>query len=205
MVIDIILISIIFLGGFIGYKKGMMDIIIRLIALVLSILLAFILQTPISKAIYNSGLGNVINTTIKDGVYKTIGEENTETPSDKDKTFYTDIVKSITNEEQIDSLSESITIKLLKAVSFLIVFFIVQIIVYIIKNLLNIVINIPIVDKLNSLLGMSINLVIVIAIIFVVLMILYLISPMFDFVGNAIEQTIITKFLYNNNIFMTKI
>lgn len=202
MVIDIIVVAIAILGAFIGYKKGMSGILIKVIGLILAIVLAFVLQMPIAKMLYNSGIGNSLNGMIKDGINETLQKGKFDSETNKGDTFYSYLIKGVATDEQIETVSSNITMTLLKAISFIATFLIVRIIIYIIANLLNVVVKIPLIGIVNSLLGMALGLISYITILFIILMALYLVAPITDKIDNIINQTTITKILYNNNIFM---
>lgn len=205
MVLDIIIIALIALGAFRGYKKGLIGILFSIIGMAAAIILAFILQTAVAKSLYNTGIGESIRTTVSTELTKSIEEKIKDNSNEDDKiNFYGIIVDTLAGEEQIESVSEKVTMAILKGISFVLVFFIVMLISYILQMILNVVFNLPILNSVNNIGGIIGGILKVVVKIYVVLAIVYFISAtsFLQPVTNIIDNSILTKVLYNNNIFV---
>lgn len=53
-IVDIVLVAILALAGFLGYKKGLVNTIFSVVAFFISIILSFILYTPVANFINNN-------------------------------------------------------------------------------------------------------------------------------------------------------
>ena len=86
MIIDIIIIALIALGVFFGYKKGLVGILIGVASLILSIILAFVLQGPVSEYLYSTPVGTSIESKVTEFVNDTLSSENNENVDSEDNT-----------------------------------------------------------------------------------------------------------------------
>ena len=202
MVLDIIVLVILVFSAFIGYKKGLVGILVSLIALLLSIVLAVMLQNNVATYIYNE---TTIGTTIEESIKTTLEtqienkqEENVETNNFLDMFFNTDELVS----DLVDENANKVTMFILKGVSFVGIFILVFIICYILRMILNIVFKLPILNSINKIGGVSLNVVKSVFKIWILLAIISFVSfmPTLELVNNMIDSSIITKFLYENNI-----
>ena len=204
MLLDILIIGILVLSGVIGYKKGLVGILVSVVSLVLSIILAVCLQTPLSKYLYNetsiggtveSFLENMIRDEIKDNI----------NIDDNNKFIGMFIENNAINDSLIKPTAQKMTTFVLKGLSFVLIFVIVFIVCYILQMILNIVFNLPILNSVNKIGGVSLNVLKNLFKIWLFLAIISLISflPMLNGVNEVINSSIITKFLYNNNLIIT--
>lgn len=203
MIVDIIVIALILLGAFNGYKKGLVGILIGLIAVLLSLILAFALQIPVSSYLYNNTpIGEGLNNTITSGINEAFENSKDTENKTEEQNFYTDIVKNITTEEQIAQMSENVTMFILKGASFIIVFIVVLVICYILRMVLNLVFDLPILHSINKIGGVAAGLIKSLLSIWIILALVSIVSPiqMFDGVVILIKNTTVTNFLYTNNI-----
>ena len=203
MIIDIIIIALILLGAFSGYKKGLVTILVGFIGIILSIFLGFMLQTPISDYLQNdTAIGTTINQTIQTSIQKNGAEQNS---------IYTTILNTVTNGKQdtfsLEQNSKIITSFILKGLSFICVFIIVYIICYILQMVLNLVFDLPILNSLNKIGGVGIGVLstlIKLTVLFAIISFIVPI-PMFSNLGQMIQNSTIGNMLYTNNIIVNLI
>ncbi len=200
MIIDIIVILFVVLGAYIGYKKGIINVLTSFIAILVSLVLAFLLQMPVANLLRQSNVGTKLNTTINQGIKKAVDDNK----SDIDNTtLYSKIVKGILSDEQINEKSENITMFILKGLSFFAIFVIVTIIMFVIRGILNIVFDLPILNSINSIGGLGLGALKSILIIYIILALIAFISPIPEIsknVNNGINNTNVVKILYENNL-----
>lgn len=204
MIIDIIILLLIILGAFAGYKKGLVGILVSLIGLVLALILGFILQGPVSNYLYNdTGIGSSISDNVSSFITDALDKKSENSESNNDEvSFYAGILKNITNEDQINDAAKNITMYILKGVSFIAIFFTVFIICYILSMILNLVFDLPLLSSVNKLGGIGAGALKALIKIWILLAIISFLSPipMVDGVVEYIQKTNITNYLYSNNI-----
>ena len=157
MIIDIIVILFVVLGAYIGYKKGIINVLTSFIAILVSLVLAFLLQMPVANLLRQSNVGTKLNTTI--------------------------------------------TMFILKGLSFFAIFVIVTIIMFVIRGILNIVFDLPILNSINSIGGLGLGALKSILIIYIILALIAFISPIPEIsknVNNGINNTNVVKIVYKN-------
>lgn len=202
MIVDIILIALLALGIFFGYRKGLVGIFIGVISLILSIILAFMLQGPVSEYLYTTPIGTSIESSVTGFVEENI---NSNDNKENDNKFLQDIIQSATNSENtVKEASKNITLFILKGITFVGIFILVRIICYILQMILNIVFDLPILSSVNKFGGIAINLLASLLKIWILLAAIQLISSVIsiDFITNLINQSVLTKLLYENNILL---
>ena len=210
MIIDIIIIALIALGVFFGYKKGLVGILIGVASLILSIILAFVLQGPVSEYLYSTPVGTSIESKVTEFVNDTLSPENNENVDSEDNTkkendFFSKVIQDATNsEDTVKEASKNITMFILKGITFIGIFILVRIICYILQMILNVVFDLPILHSVNKFGGMAINLVATLLKLWILLAAIQLISSVvaIDFITNLINQSYLTKLLYENNILL---
>ena len=207
MIIDIVLILVIVLSAFIGYKKGFVKVIVKLGTFLIALVLAFLLQSSVAKFIGEDiGFKNTISTTVQNKLsdYAKSKEDDKKTDIKMlEKTI--DEINSAAEEkkaEVIQKWANNIADFILKGLSFIIIFFTVAIVMGILSLILNTVIKLPVLDTLNGVLGLGAAVILMAVRIMILLTIIYFVSPLeiIQPVINYINTSCITKLLYENNI-----
>lgn len=207
MIIDIVLILVIVLSAFIGYKKGFVKVIVKLGTFLIALVLAFLLQSSVAKFIGEDiGFKNTISTTVQNKLsdYAKSKEDDKKTDIKMlEKTI--DEINSAAEEkkaEVIQKWANNIADFILKGLSFIIIFFTVAIVMGILSLILNTVVKLPVLDTLNGVLGLGAAVILMAVRIMILLTIIYFVSPLeiIQPVINYINTSCITKLLYENNI-----
>lgn len=210
MVIDILLILVIALSAFIGYKKGFVKVIVKLGTFLIALVLAFLLQSSVAKFIGEDiGFKNTISTTVQNKLsdYAKSKEDDKKTDIKMlEKTI--DEINSAAEEkkaEVIQKWANNISDFILKGLSFIIIFFTVAIVMGIISLILNTVVKLPVLNTLNGVLGLGSAVILMVFRIMILLTIIYFMSPLeiVEPVINYINTSCITKLLYENNIIVS--
>lgn len=210
MVIDILLILVIALSAFIGYKKGFVKVIVKLGTFLIALVLAFLLQSSVAKFIGEDiGFKNTISTTVQNKLsdYAKSKEDDKKTDIKMlEKTI--DEINSAAEEkkaEVIQKWANNIADFILKGLSFIIIFFTVAIVMGIISLMLNTVVKLPVLNTLNGVLGLGSAVILMVFRIMILLTIIYFVSPLeiIQPVINYINTSCITKLLYENNIIVS--
>ena len=207
MIIDIVLILVIVLSAFIGYKKGFVKVIVKLGTFLIALVLAFLLQSSVAKFIGEDiGFKNTISTTVQNKLSDYAKSKEYDKKTDikmLEKTI--DEINSAAEEkkaEVIQKWANNIADFILKGLSFIIIFFTVAIVMGILSLILNTVIKLPVLDTLNGVLGLGAAVILMAVRIMILLTIIYFVSPLeiIQPVINYINTSCITKLLYENNI-----
>jgi hypothetical protein len=204
MLIDIIVLVILGVSGFVGYKKGLAGILVSVIALLLSIVLAVFLQNTVANYLYNeTSIGTSLQTSFKDMLTEQIEKNKDSTELENDNSFiYMFFDKDELSKSMVESGAKQMTTFVLKGISFVAIFVLVFVICYILRMLLNIVFSLPILNSINKIGGVGLNLLKTLFKIWIVLAIISFIGfiPMIDNLCSLIESSILTKLLYDNNL-----
>lgn len=203
MVYDLILIGIIALFTFIGYKQGLVKSAIKILSFFIAIVIAFVLYRPVSNFIIN-------NTTLDDNIKNTIIE--------KIKPEGIDINQELTEEDKlelnivgiasntIEEIASTFTINLIETATLLLIFIIVRIGLKFATVLSDFITKLPFLKQVNKLGGTIYGFIEGFIIVYTLLAVVYLITPLLNKpVLDSINESIITKEIYNNNIILNMI
>ena len=197
MILDLIVILVIALFTFIGYKQGLIKVAIKIASFFIAIIIALVLFKPVSTLVIN-------NTTIDDKIENAIIEKITPEgmkPEDKveAQNLPSGIIKN-TN-DSIKSIAETLTTKLIEICTILILYIVARIVLKFIAALATLIEKIPILKQFNKLGGTVYGLVKGVLIVYVILAIIYLASPLLkENTSKKIEEARLTKMMYNNNV-----
>lgn len=140
IIIDIILLLIVVLSAFLGYKKGLVKLGTRLIAGIIAIILTLVIYKPIANLIIN-------NTQIDDKIEEAI-IENTNEFVNKDNNH--NAVIHHVEKEIVPGEARKIAEGAVYVVTALILFITVKIILSIVISLMDFVANLPILKQFNE-------------------------------------------------------
>ena len=202
MIVDIILIVLIGFSAYTGYKKGLVGILLSIVALILGIFLGLVLKEPVADYLYkNTNIGTNIEESISSAINEKIMHE-----TESVKLFESFIPnQEIQNSYAVSELPKVIAIFVIKIVSFVLIFILVYVICSILQIILNMFFKLPVISSINKFGGAGINVLQMLVKIWLVLAIIYFIIPiqktskLSDFINNSL----ITKSLYENNYLIT--
>ena len=194
--IDLILIAIIALFTFIGYKKGLIKVAFGLISFILALIISIVLYKPISNFIINyTPLDDKIETTIEERLNSS--NTSTEETNNIVDNFYSNI-KSTTTTAVADGISKTI----ITIGCMIIVFIISNIVLIFFKFSGDLIAKLPLIKQVNHAGGFIYGLLKGFVIIYLLLALITIISPIIDINNfiNLINKSIIANIMYNNNI-----
>lgn len=216
-IIDIIIIAVIALCTFLGYKKGLIKLAVGILGFFLAIIIALVLYTPISNFIINNtsvkdNIKNAISDTVKSYVIK---EENAEGEEKQQEskvmvTYIDGIVAKqkemiVTGEKElIDTVSDNVAVNIIRIGVALAVFIISKLILIFINVFADLIGKLPIIKQFNKVGGTIYGIIQGILIVYIVFAIISLIAPMLnntDFL-EQINNSLIGNMVYNNNIIL---
>lgn len=196
--IDIILLLIIALSTFIGYKKGLIKIAFKLVSFILAIVISIVLYRPISNFIINyTPIDNILEETIESRLSSSsITKEET---NNIISNYYSNVKNA-----SIGIVSQSIAKTIINIGCMLLVFIISNIILLFFRFSGDLIAKLPLIKQCNSVGGFLYGLLVGFVLIYVVLAIVAILSPVLN-INNfikVINSSIITNIMYNNNIIL---
>ena len=215
IIVDLILLLIIALNAFIGYKKGLIKVAFNILAFVISLVLTLILFKPVSYFIINNTqidekVNEIIirNNTFKDNEPISDNDENS-SQKEEQYNFIQKYVQNMITEKTKEAKNEAlevtaniISIKFVEIITAIFLFAVVRVLIIFLKFLSDIISELPIIKQFNEVGGIIYGLLKSVIIIFLILTIIFGVYSIkgSGVINNAIEESYITKFLYNNII-----
>lgn len=208
IVLDIVLLAIFILSVFIGYKKGLIGVVFNLCAFLVSIVLTWILFTPVSNII-------IKNTTVDDNIKNVIIEKGVIVIDDNDKEsednqinkYIQEYVSKPIKNTANNAIEETATIISQKVIAIGVaigLFIVIRIALIFLKFIAEGISNLPIIKQCNKAGGILYGVLRGIFIVYIVLAILFFIMSINNagVIAETINSSIISKYLYTHNIIL---
>ena len=198
--VDLIVLAIVLLFVFLGYKRGLVKVAFKLCTFFIAIILAFMLYKPIAKiVIENTNIDETIETKITD---KILPEGKTETDEiDLSESLPTIILKN--SENTVQSIAKSCSNTLIETACLVLIFIIAKIVLKFVTALADLIAKLPILKQVNKLGGTIYGIIEGLFIVFLGFAVISLIAPMLDVsVLEAINSSTLGSICYNNNILL---
>lgn len=212
IIIDLIIIAIVGICVFFGYKKGLTKCVIKILSFIIAIAVAAILFKPVSNIIIDN---TQIDETIKQSVVNIVKEdvkENGEVKEDTDlpKTMVEYINKSVetavqdTKETIVENAANAIAVTSINVGVAILLFIIVRVLLIFVSALSKIITDLPIIKQFDKTGGLLYGLVKSLVIILVIFALISFISPLIGETGiiTEINKSFIGSILYNNNLLL---
>ena len=208
IILDIILVAIIALNVFICYKKGLVKLAVGLIAVLVSVILAVLLYKPVSNIIINN---TELDEKIKSAITENFVNEEETTEETEDNGFMKYIEKYVedpvnkTKNEIVVEASGVIATKLIDIIAMVSIFIVARLVLILLTFITDMITSFPILKQFNELGGILYGLIKALLIIYVLLAIAFFIvyTTGATGLGDAIANSFITKFFYNNNLLLS--
>ena len=200
LIIDLIIVAIILLFTFLGYKRGLIKVAIKLCTFIIAIIVAFVLYKPISNVVIeNTGIDESIETAITDRILPEGASVDEEVELSNDLPSV--ILKN--GENTVQSIATSFSNTIIEAVCFFIIFIAVKIILKFITALADLIAKLPILKQFNALGGTIYGVLEGLFLVFIGFAIISLIAPLIDVsILEAINSSTLGSIFYNNNILL---
>lgn len=212
MIIDLIIVAIIAICIFLGYKRGLIGVAFKLLSLVIAIILAVLLHGPISNFIIN-------NTTIDEKIEQTIAEkldlsqyENKDNEEIKEvkgnlpQVLIKNLEKSANNvKEDIEkTVAKKLAETILSVGIFIILFIVIKIILIVINIVGDVISKLPVIKQLDKTGGVIYGILEGLIIVYIILALCLMLAPFMQSSGilEYINSSFIGNILYNNNILL---
>lgn len=207
--IDIVIVAIIALCLFLGYKRGLTGSLLKILSFVLAIVIAFILFKPVSTLVINhTNWDDSLKTSIEQFI-----TEKTSTPEEKSSLpqvivdYIDETMAQSVNEAKevaIENTAQSVTNLIVNAGVWIAVFIIARILLIFIKFITALIAKLPVIKQFDKLGGILYGILEAFVILYVLLAIISFTAPMLnnaEFI-NALNKSFIGSMLYNNNILL---
>lgn len=212
--LDGMVITILLLSTFLGYKKGLIGVAFKVISFVIAIIITLLLYKPVSNLIIkNTTWDEAIENTIYTKLAGTKVEEGEKI--NKSETDLPGIVVNYINEGIENTVSQAqdnvaqmvaknLSQSVIQILTMVILFFVTRILLLFAKVILQAVSELPIIKQCNELGGTIYGILRGMILLYILLAIASFLLPMLNqtIILRAIEQSILAKFLYNHNIIL---
>lgn len=213
---DIIVLAIIILSAFIGYKRGAVKTIFKIISFFVALALAFMLYKPV--AVYlteNTSINKWIINTIEgknnEGTLVEDDEENEiiQDEASKEFTFQNlpENLKEIIGIEEIKdqaitTVSHKIAAVAINIISLIGIYIVIKILLVIVSHILDGIMKVPILKQINEVLGLILGTLLGILQIYILFMIITFLASFMDLstILVPIKESLIARILYESNI-----
>ena len=215
MIVDLVIIGIIALFTFLGYKKGLMKVAFKLISLVLAIVIAIMLHGPVSSFIINNtGLYEQVKTVVAQNIDPERFNENKETETKEEnlteEAWTNYLQKSIqetannTKNSVEDVAVEKISTTIINVAILIIIFILVRIILSVLNLIIDIISKLPVIKQCDKLGGVIYGVLEGVLIVYILLALCLIMASFIQETGiiQAINNSFIGKMLYENNILL---
>lgn len=216
VVVDLIIVLVIGLSAFIGYKKGLTKCVLKLLTAVIALIVAVVVY----KAVADFVIGN---TTIDENIQLSLEKimNNTENNQSEDGKLIREdsgipkpIVEYLNNnvdknieakkEEAVTNVSRSAAIIIVNIACFILIYLLTKVLLKILVVLTDIVTKLPLIKQFNEVGGILYGLIEGVLVIFIIMTIISVFTPLTGAyeVANVILESHIGSFFYNNNIIL---
>lgn len=199
IIIDIILVVFLVGSTYLGYKKGLVSVAVSLIAFLAAIIITILLYRPIADlVIQNTDWDENLQNTIQ----KNIEDATKSEKSDEEKNFAENMIDE-TKKNILPDTSRTIAVNIIYGITIIVIFILSRVLLLLINLMSEAITSLPIIKQFNEAGGVAYGLLRGIVVVYAIVMLLNLIIS-FDPQGELnkiVEETILTKFLININIF----
>ena len=199
-IVDLIIIAIILLFTFLGYKRGLIKVAIKLCTFIIALVISIMLYKPIADVIItNTGIDESIEEAITNNILPEGISEDEEVDLSNDLPSI--IIKN--SENTVQGIANSISTTLIETACLLVIFVGVKIILKFVTILADLIAKLPILNQFNKLGGTLYGILEGLLIVFVGFAVISLIAPLIDTsILEAINGSTLGAFLYNNNLLL---
>ena len=193
IIIDIIIIAIVVLSIFLGYKKGLVALSIQLLSFIIAVVITFILYQPITNFIVNAtGIDELIQNSILEKANDVMQEDNEMSNT---------IVEQVKN-DMLPETARTISINIIQGAVILILYVVIRLILRFVTALANLVAKLPILHQFNKLGGVIYGILRGLLIVYILLLLVNVsgeIDPKNN-VYTTVEESYIGKIMNENNV-----
>lgn len=207
MVADLILITVIALCIFLGYKRGLIKVAVRLLGFIAALIIALILYTPISNYIIeNTEIVPNIKNAIEEKLYtKEEKQENTENINIVDNVgkYIEDYTEGI-KENTASFAAGEIAVAIVRILTWIGLFVGTRLLMLFIKLFTDAIAEIPVIKQFNKAGGTIYGILEGLVITYAFLAVISMITPMLgeNAISKEIDNSFLCKTMYENNLIL---
>ena len=207
IIIDIILIALMAVSIFLGYKKGLVKVAVKLCAFLIAVIVTLVFYRPVSNLIItNTEIDEKIENVIIENGTKKLEEANEEEKNNLLENMQAYVGNAIaeTQNEIVQSVADELSVKLINIAVIVGLFIITRLVLILLVFISDIITSLPIIKQFNELGGVIYGIIRGLAVIYAILAIVFFIDSVSsnDGIVTLINSSIVTKFMYNNNILL---
>lgn len=207
IILDIILIAIMALSIFLGYKKGLVKVAVKLCAFLIAVIVTLVFYKPVSNLIIdNTELNEKIENIIIENGTKKLEESDDEAQNNilENMQEYVDNTVTEAQNEIVTNAAKEISVKLINILVIVGLFIATRLTLVLLVFISDLITELPIIKQFNELGGVLYGIIRGLALIYVILAILYLAVSMSanNNILEVINSSAITQFMYENNILL---
>lgn len=196
MVVDIIIIAVLALSIFLGYKKGLIELGIKVVAVIIAIVGTLILYRPITNIIVDTtNLDENLQQTIMKKSGSIVGDGTTGNAVEDG------IVSEIQN-QMLPEAAHELSLNIIRAGVMIVLYIVIKIALRFVTALANLIAKLPILDQFNKLGGIVYGAIRGLLIIYVALLIIQFVGEVNpgNRVNEEIDKSFIGKEMYERNV-----
>lgn len=202
IVIDIVIIAVILLCLYGGYKKGLVGVAFSIISFIVALLIAFILFMPISTYIINN---MEFDNNIKTAIVSNFTKDSESTEAEKEENFINEYINDQIDEVKgntLEIVATQISEICVRGIVFIALFIVAKIVLWFFKAIANFIAELPILKQFNKVGGFIFGLLKGLIITYGLLAILMLVSAFFNETTfyKELDKSYVGGMMYNNNI-----
>lgn len=206
IVIDIVIVAIIASLIFIEAKRGIVNVIFNLGAFAVSLLLTVVLLTPVTNYVINNTTfdENIESAILESGIIEQQEHEEITTEEDSLGSMISGYVKDIEVKVQngiFTTISRGLAESIVKLIVAIGLFIIIRIILIVVKCLTNLITKLPIIKQFDKIGGGIYGFLKAMIVLYVIFAVVFLLTSINIInISHYIDNSIIAKFLYTNNL-----
>lgn len=194
IVVDLIIIAIIALSAFLGYRKGFVTLAIKFFAFIIAIAITFIIYKPVSNVVINvTQIDESIENSILEKANEIMTNEENETSNKMLEDAKTGILPQTAREIAVNIVTGGVV---------LILFIAVRIALKFVTALANIVAKLPIIKQFNEMGGLLYGVLRGVLVVYIAMLLIGVVGQINP--QNSIHQNInesyVGKMMYENNV-----
>ncbi len=209
--IDLIVLVIIALSVFFGFKKGFLKTVTGLVSIILSLILAFTLypyvesfikNTPVYESVYENVEQHIAPPEVESEKISDYGAGELNLPRNFLEKMQKDAQQ--TKKDIAVSIAEKTANTAVKIVSMLLVFILARILIFFIVQIFGLLKKLPLIGWSDKILGIIIGFVRGIIVVYLVLAVITVSAQVNsdNFAAKAVKRSEFAKIMYNDNVFL---
>lgn len=215
IICDLVLISILLSSTALGYRKGLVGVLYKIIAFVVSLIIVFVLYKAVAQIIIdNTQLDEKLAVAIETKLSGAKIDDAGNIIADRDSNIPINVINFVNSlvkdtvetkkAEAVTYISNELSIFMVRTGTMIVLFIVSNVLLWFLRSVLEVIANLPIISLFNKSGGIIYGVIKGFLIIYLILAIASLLSPLFSngAILRAINQSYFGSRMYNNNILL---